>query len=53
MKSSNCYSCQNGRKLLELSIYVALVLTSTYFIGEVVKEYLAEKLDFVISLQKY
>ena len=47
MKCSNHCSCPSGRKFW--SIYVALVLTSTHFIGEVVKEYLAVMTNFSIT----
>ena len=49
MKCGNCCSCPSGRQFLEWSMYVALVLTSTYFISEVVKEYLAENTNFSIK----
>ena len=49
MNCSNCCSCPSGRKSLEWSIYVTLVLTSAYFIGGLVKEYLAEKTNFSIT----
>ena len=49
MKCRNCCSCPSVRQVLEWSMYVALALTSIYFIGKVVNEYLAEKTNFSIT----
>ena len=49
MKCRYCCSHPSGREVLEYLVYVALVLTSTFFIAEMVKEYLAENTNFSIT----